>query len=243
MDHLGSLEAPRKDPFHISTFTQSLRSRRLDKKQRPSQYLCLHQLPPPRTIRKPFEHCHALRFCPVLVDYTIHRCHWLGAPIVHTSEAHQHSLRSIKVVLPAKRQQHPLSLEVRGYIIEQSVLRCLGTYIIPSPSKSVSVLKSRTPSTKITVYLNQKTTRHLLLIAYQHTTIMFSCANYERGCRGRCNASGSRCGDCIALNLQARSSSASSTSSTDSRPVAAYSAMTSSFASLKQFNTATTRAS
>ncbi|KAF2625805.1 hypothetical protein BU25DRAFT_111495 [Macroventuria anomochaeta] len=72
---------------------------------------------------------------------------------------------------------------------------------------------------------------------------MFSCANYERGCRGRCNANGSRCEDCIALNLQARSSSTSSTSSTNSRPMASYSAMTSSFASLKHLNSATTRAS
>ncbi|KAJ4992896.1 hypothetical protein SVAN01_01600 [Stagonosporopsis vannaccii] len=72
---------------------------------------------------------------------------------------------------------------------------------------------------------------------------MFSCANYERGCRGRCNANGSRCGDCIALNLQARSSSTSSNSSTSSGQAAAYSAMTSSFASLKQFNSTATRAS
>lgn len=92
-DHAWTIRAPRKDPFHIPTFIQSLRPRRLDKKQTSSPGLFLHQLPPPRATKKPFEHCHALRFCPVLVDYTIHRCHWLGFLIVHTSEARQHSLR------------------------------------------------------------------------------------------------------------------------------------------------------
>ncbi|KAF2714485.1 hypothetical protein K504DRAFT_365468 [Pleomassaria siparia CBS 279.74] len=64
---------------------------------------------------------------------------------------------------------------------------------------------------------------------------MFSCVNYERGCRGRCNENNGRCQNCIALNLQAtttRSPSASSTSSTYGKQQTAYSAMTSSFASL-----------
>ncbi|KAF2439041.1 hypothetical protein P171DRAFT_436400 [Karstenula rhodostoma CBS 690.94] len=62
---------------------------------------------------------------------------------------------------------------------------------------------------------------------------MFSCSNYERGCRGRCNHQGGRCDSCITLNLQAiRSNSASSMSSVNGREQAAYSAMTSSFASL-----------
>ena len=71
---------------------------------------------------------------------------------------------------------------------------------------------------------------------------MFSCVNYERGCRGRCNADGGRCESCVTLNLHAlrsnSSSSASSTSSASSRQAAAYSAMTSSFASLKQLSSA-----
>ncbi|KAF2793991.1 hypothetical protein K505DRAFT_243156 [Melanomma pulvis-pyrius CBS 109.77] len=62
---------------------------------------------------------------------------------------------------------------------------------------------------------------------------MFSCVNYERGCRGRCNIQNDRCNSCVTLNLQAtRTPSASSISSTKSSPQAAYSAMTSSFASL-----------
>ncbi|OAL01113.1 hypothetical protein IQ06DRAFT_293239 [Phaeosphaeriaceae sp. SRC1lsM3a] len=62
---------------------------------------------------------------------------------------------------------------------------------------------------------------------------MFSCANYERGCRGRCNTTNGRCDSCVVLNLQStRSNSASSVSSTSGRPAAAYSALTSSFASL-----------
>ncbi|KAF2834886.1 hypothetical protein M501DRAFT_943136 [Patellaria atrata CBS 101060] len=61
---------------------------------------------------------------------------------------------------------------------------------------------------------------------------MFSCANYERGCRGRCNQANGRCDSCITLNLQqtSRSPSASSISSTSSTN--SYSALTSSFASL-----------
>ncbi|KAF2745154.1 hypothetical protein M011DRAFT_150262 [Sporormia fimetaria CBS 119925] len=66
---------------------------------------------------------------------------------------------------------------------------------------------------------------------------MFSCVNYERGCRGRCNAQGGRCDSCVTLNLRTatvRTISSSSISSTKSRPTAAYSAMTNSFASLSQ---------
>ncbi|KAF9736570.1 hypothetical protein PMIN04_009634, partial [Paraphaeosphaeria minitans] len=62
---------------------------------------------------------------------------------------------------------------------------------------------------------------------------MFSCSNYERGCRGRCNNQGGRCDSCITLNLHStRTNSASSISSVNGRESAAYSAMTSSFASL-----------
>ncbi|KAF2138944.1 uncharacterized protein K452DRAFT_233302 [Aplosporella prunicola CBS 121167] len=62
---------------------------------------------------------------------------------------------------------------------------------------------------------------------------MFSCANYERGCRGRCNSPQGRCSSCITLNLQAiRTPSTSSVSSTSS--TSPYSALTMSFASLSQ---------
>ncbi|KAF2469293.1 uncharacterized protein BDR25DRAFT_356536 [Lindgomyces ingoldianus] len=62
--------------------------------------------------------------------------------------------------------------------------------------------------------------------------IMFSCVNYERGCRGRCNTQNGRCDSCITLNLQGiRTNSSSSFSSVNG---ATYSAMTSSFASLSQ---------
>ncbi|CRG87171.1 hypothetical protein PISL3812_04188 [Talaromyces islandicus] len=31
---------------------------------------------------------------------------------------------------------------------------------------------------------------------------MYSCANYPRGCRGRCNTQGGKCNDCTVLNLR-----------------------------------------
>ncbi|KAJ5861792.1 uncharacterized protein N7529_009102 [Penicillium soppii] len=31
---------------------------------------------------------------------------------------------------------------------------------------------------------------------------MYSCANYSRGCRGRVNRQGTKCTDCISLNLR-----------------------------------------
>ncbi|KAF2279567.1 uncharacterized protein EI97DRAFT_370998 [Westerdykella ornata] len=61
---------------------------------------------------------------------------------------------------------------------------------------------------------------------------MFSCINYERGCRGRCNAQGGRCDNCVLLNL--RTARTTSSSSVNSRPQPTYSALTSSFASLSQ---------
>ncbi|CBY02072.1 hypothetical protein LEMA_P008590.1 [Plenodomus lingam JN3] len=64
---------------------------------------------------------------------------------------------------------------------------------------------------------------------------MFSCVNYERGCRGRANNTAARCDSCVTLNISSRSNSASSTSSSSSRSSqTAYSAMTNSFASLSQ---------
>lgn len=76
------------------------------------------------------------------------------------------------------------------------------------------------------------------------TATMFSCANYERGCRGRCNDTNGRCDSCVVLNLQStRSNSASSVSSTNGRPAAAYSALTSSFASLSSAATSSQKAS
>lgn len=71
---------------------------------------------------------------------------------------------------------------------------------------------------------------------------MFSCVNYERGCRGRSNYVNGRCDSCISLNLHHPSATApvavpsaspsprSSTSSSPSDP--AYSALTNGFASL-----------
>lgn len=74
-------------------------------------------------------------------------------------------------------------------------------------------------------------------IPYQVISKMFSCVNYERGCRGRCNSSNGRCDSCVTLNLQStRTNSSSSTSSASSQSSAAYSAMTSSFASLSALN-------
>ncbi|PSN59989.1 hypothetical protein BS50DRAFT_507171 [Corynespora cassiicola Philippines] len=68
---------------------------------------------------------------------------------------------------------------------------------------------------------------------------MFSCVNYERGCRGRCNAQGGRCDSCVTLNLQSiRTNSSSSISSVNN---SGYSAMTSSFASLSQLAASTNR--
>ncbi|KAH7113219.1 hypothetical protein B0J11DRAFT_145429 [Dendryphion nanum] len=72
---------------------------------------------------------------------------------------------------------------------------------------------------------------------------MFSCVNYERGCRGRCNQQNGRCTSCVTLNLQSiRTNSSSSISSVNSRPTASYSAMTNSFASLSQLAPSSGRA-
>ncbi|KAF2853749.1 hypothetical protein T440DRAFT_389263 [Plenodomus tracheiphilus IPT5] len=70
---------------------------------------------------------------------------------------------------------------------------------------------------------------------------MFSCVNYERGCRGRANNTAARCDSCVTLNISScRSNSASSTSSSSSRSSStAYSAMTNSFASLSQLKSPT----
>ncbi|KAF2430949.1 hypothetical protein EJ08DRAFT_564027, partial [Tothia fuscella] len=61
---------------------------------------------------------------------------------------------------------------------------------------------------------------------------MFSCVNYERGCRGRSNQNQARCQDCVTLNLTPRASSTSSTLSNSS----GYSAMSGAFASLASIN-------
>ncbi|KAF1849121.1 uncharacterized protein K460DRAFT_280836 [Cucurbitaria berberidis CBS 394.84] len=72
---------------------------------------------------------------------------------------------------------------------------------------------------------------------------MFSCVNYERGCRGRCNASGGRCENCVTLNLQSiRTTNSTSMPSVNARQSAAYSAMTNSFASLSQLNSQSQKA-
>lgn len=71
-------------------------------------------------------------------------------------------------------------------------------------------------------------------IYHLQTLIMFSCVNYERGCRGRSNQNQARCSDCVTLNLSAgRSGSASSSTSTPS----SYSAMSGAFASLASLQT------
>ncbi|KAF2134986.1 hypothetical protein P153DRAFT_13709 [Dothidotthia symphoricarpi CBS 119687] len=71
---------------------------------------------------------------------------------------------------------------------------------------------------------------------------MFSCVNYERGCRGRCNSTSGRCDSCVTLKLQSIRGNNNSSTSSVNRSAAAYSAMTSSFASLSQLRTAATRA-
>ncbi|KAF2803315.1 uncharacterized protein BDZ99DRAFT_468281 [Mytilinidion resinicola] len=67
---------------------------------------------------------------------------------------------------------------------------------------------------------------------------MFSCVNYERGCRGRCNAEGARCESCVTLNLQQIRTPSSSSISSISSTSSGYSALTSSFASLSQYSSA-----
>jgi hypothetical protein len=42
---------------------------------------------------------------------------------------------------------------------------------------------------------------------------MFSCSNYQRGCRGRTNLLEGNCSDCITLHLTSSSPSSSSSSS------------------------------
>lgn len=106
----------------------------------------------------------------------------------------------------------------------------------PSSHKLISLLHTITclQDNILLLYHNQNQD------SLNHTT-MFSCVNYERGCRGRCNASGARCDSCVTLNLQTVRTNSSS--SVNERPQAAYSAMTSSFASLSQLTSQSQRAS
>jgi hypothetical protein len=148
--------------------------------------------------------------------------------------------------LPAHGREHlrvprATSLNIRHHSAWAHIFHCpLKIHLHPDTRKPLDKTRPRFQSTTSRYRLDISSTSASTI---HPSDTMFSCANYERGCRGRCNANGSRCSDCIALNLQARSSSTSSTSSTDSRPMAQYSAMTSSFASLKQLNSAATRAS
>ena len=48
------------------------------------------------------------------------------------------------------------------------------------------------------------------------TETMFSCANYQRGCRGRTNAPHGSCSDCVTLNLASTAGSSTSSSSPNS---------------------------
>ncbi|KAH6864986.1 hypothetical protein BKA58DRAFT_462494 [Alternaria rosae] len=137
------------------------------------------------------------------------------------------------------RNYYPAYLAFAGYIIGHS--QPSGAYI------TKSALGFRTCSSSAHSKVSQSQVAHLQLKnittntldnSQPHQATMFSCANYERGCRGRCNSMNGRCDSCHTLNLQVRSNSASSTSSTNGLPSAAYSAMTNSFASLSQLNSA-----
>ena len=110
------------------------------------------------------------------------------------------------------------------------------------------LLSPITPSPEIfhkpVLYKHQSTRlKSLLPISHTKTTqpslTMFSCVNYERGCRGRCNQQNGRCDSCVTLNLQqVRTPSSSSISSINSTSGATYSAMTSSYASLSHLTAA-----
>jgi hypothetical protein len=136
-----------------------------------------------------------------------------------------------------------------GAIIAYIVDHC------PSPSGTIDRNKSHNHTScksstiqpcpsPTTLYPYQTSPNHQHIQQSATPTTMFSCANYERGCRGRCNATDGRCDSCVVLNLQSvRSNSASSMSSTNGRPQAAYSALTSSFASLSSAKASQQRAS
>jgi hypothetical protein len=69
---------------------------------------------------------------------------------------------------------------------------------------------------------------------------MFSCVNYERGCRGRCDTTNGRCDSCLQLNLQWTRTNSNSPVPSANRVT--YSAMTNSFASLSSLSASSRRA-
>ena len=140
-----------------------------------------------------------------------------------------------------------ISLAPASYIIGHH--ETSSRYIIVYPSALTEALFQLHPATNFKQATSYTHTKTPLQLGYLPSTppssthapiTMFSCVNYERGCRGRCNAQLGRCDNCVVLNLQ--SSRTTSSSSITTKPSAAYSAMTSSFASLSQVNTASTKA-
>jgi hypothetical protein len=101
------------------------------------------------------------------------------------------------------------------------------------PLLHLLLLKHKSPRLPIFISLKPNQVHYQSLQPFTQLFIMFSCVNYERGCRGRTNQSATRCSDCITLNLSAgRASSTSSSSS-------GYSAMSGAFASLATIHSST----
>jgi hypothetical protein len=103
------------------------------------------------------------------------------------------------------------------------------TYSSLSPlheqSKKTAHISAKVYITILQSQLHCHPTTHL----QHHKSKMFSCSNYQRGCRGRTNQTNGNCQDCISLHLTRPNTSSTSSLASNS---SSYSAMSSAFASL-----------
>ena len=160
----------------------------------------------------------------------------------------------------ARRRAQPDSTPVvvvrRSYPDGSALVLCCGPEVIgrlKTPARSrryitstasgLSARSQNSPNTcsKAAIHQQLKYCQAISnLLQPQRSYVMFSCANYERGCRGRTNQSNGRCADCIALNLSTSRSGyvSPSTSASSYSNYSNYSAMSGAFVSLAEIHRA-----